>query len=479
MATLRITVAWLDGCYHGREWPPAPCRLYQALVAGAARSARGDRALEVALRHLETLPPPDITAPPVDAPSEVTAAVPHNDADAALALHARGLPARARAQAAQSRTRRTRRTRRVAGVVAYDWRAMPGTAGHCAALVRLARSLTALGLGIDLAVAQATLHDGVPPRLPGIRFAPASGARRRLRVPWPGALDAFQSAYRASRARIGAVTVVGAAPVPVRTAGYASALDPPPLRVAAFALRTPEDRPLGVEATRATEVAAMVRHALGGAARAVGLAPPVVAALMGHGGADRIRIAPLPSVGHRHADGRIRRVLLTAPHGVAREPWDEVVARLVARPLVPAHSRAPAGWIAPLDPADAILRAFDAEARTWTTATPVVLPGCDHRRGRPRPHRALARLLRHAGIAPALLETGIFEPAPRVAGVAHARRYRRPRHLAHYPVAHLTVEWCTPVAGPLVLGAGAGYGLGLLVPAPDGACTSPRPGAPG
>ena len=33
MGTLRITVAWLDARYHGREWPPAPMRLYQALLA--------------------------------------------------------------------------------------------------------------------------------------------------------------------------------------------------------------------------------------------------------------------------------------------------------------------------------------------------------------------------------------------------------------------------------------------------------------
>ena len=85
----------------------------------------------------------------------------------------------------------------------------------------------------------------------------------------------------------------------------------------------------------------------------------------------------------------------------------------------------------------------------------------------PRPHRALARLLRHARIAEALLASATLEPAPRIAGCAPAHRYLRPRHLAHYPVAHLSVAWRTTVTGPLALGAGAGYGLGLLVPVPD------------
>ena len=463
--TLRITVAWLDGRYHGREWPPAPFRLYQGLVAGAARGGRCDRAFEAALRHLETLPPPVITAPPVEARSETTAAVPNNDADAGLALHARGRPAMARAQSSKSRTRRTRRAHHVEGAVAYDWRVEPGTTSHFATLARIARSLTALGLGIDLASACASLHAGPSPAAPGRRYTPAPGAQRSLRVPWPGAFDALEAAHRASRARIGAGAVAGRIASPARTAGYRCALDPPPVRIAAFALRTPGDRALGVEATRAMEVAARVRHAIGCAARAAGLDASVVAELMGHGGAHRIRVHPVPSLTHRHGDGRIRRVLLTAPPGAGA--FDEVVARLAGAALVDERTCAVAGLLAPLDARDAVLRALRAEARLWTSATPVVLPGHDHRRGRPRPHRALARLLRHAGIADALLASATFEPAPRLAGLAPAHRYRRPRHLAHLPATHLTVAWRTAVAGPLALGAGAGAGLGLLVPLPE------------
>ena len=40
--------------------------------------------------------------------------------------------------------------------------------------------------------------------------------------------------------------------------------------------------------------------------------------------------------------------------------------------------------LAPLGPADAVLRRFRADARRWTTATHVVLRGCDHRRSRAR-----------------------------------------------------------------------------------------------
>ena len=211
-------------------------------------------------------------------------------------------------------------------------------------------------------------------------------------MPWPGAFDALEVAYRDNRARIGAATVAGAGEAPVRTVAYACELEPPPVRYAAFALRTADDRPLALEGTRAVEVAAMVRHAIGRAARSAGLDTGVVTELMGHGGEHRIRVSPLPSVGHRHADGWIRRVMLTAPLGLHGDAWSDVVARLAGVARVRERARGPAGVLAPLSSADAVLRRFRAKAKAWTTATPVVLPGWDYRRGHPRhPARACRR----------------------------------------------------------------------------------------
>ena len=94
----------------------------------------------------------------------------------------------------------------------------------------------------------------------------------------------------------------------------------------------------------------------------------------------------------------------------------------------------------------------------------MVLPGYDHRRGRARPQRSVRRRLRHAGVGEALVESAALEPGPRLAGSAHAACYRRPRHLERYPCVHLSVRWTRPVTGPLALGAGVGYGLGLFLP---------------
>ena len=59
-----------------------------------------------------------------------------------------------------------------------------------------------------------------------------------------------------------------------------------------------------------------------------------------------------------------------------------------------------------------------------------------------------------------------MRPSARSHSGCCAGAYLRPRHLAHYPVTHLSVTWRTVLVGPLALGAGTGYGLGLLVPVP-------------
>ena len=185
---------------------------------------------------------------------------------------------------------------------------------------------------------------------------------------------------------------------------------------------------------------------------------------MGHGGARRIRVQPLPNIGYRYADGHIRRVMLTSPESVGEDVWLDVVARLIGAELIPAGGREPVGTLAPIRDVDPILARYCGESEFWTTATPVVLPGHDGRRGRLRPQRAVRRLLRHAGIAEAMAARVSMEPAALLPGSAASARYRRPRHLAEYPCVHMSIRWSVSVSGPLALGAGAGYGLGLFLP---------------
>ena len=410
------------------------------------------------------MPAPVITVPRAGVPRPVTARVPDNDGDRVLALAAKGKPGAARKKEAKLGSLRTRPARLFAGVVTYDFEASAETPGHFQALSAIARSVSAVGQGIDLALARAELLD-TPSRPRGVRYTPSPDGRLALSVPWPGGSDALEARYRRERSRIGASRVETGFEALPRTQGYRSELELPPMRWAAFELRSVDAaRRLVVDGARTVEVAAMVRHAIGCAAQSAGLGKGAISELMGHGGDGRISVQPLPNVGYRHADGRIRRVLLVAPECVDGDAWRGVVSGLAGAALVAEASGEAVGMLAPLGVPDPMLARYRGEGRCWTSVTPVVLPGYDSLRGRARPERSVRRLLRHAGIAETLVARATFARGSRLRGSAHPLSYRRPGHLARYPCLHLSVEWTVPVRGPLALGAGVGYGFGLLVP---------------
>jgi CRISPR-associated protein Csb2 len=84
--TLLITVRLLNGRYHGvGDWPPAPFRLFQALVAGAyggrwaAETANLQQRKDEAFGWLERLDPPHIAAPAKLVGGTTKYYVPNND----------------------------------------------------------------------------------------------------------------------------------------------------------------------------------------------------------------------------------------------------------------------------------------------------------------------------------------------------------------------------------------------------------------
>lgn len=80
---LLISVRFHDGRYHGMgDWPPAPARLFQALVAGAGLKGPIQTAYMEALERLENLAPPLIAAPLMRKGQPFDNFVPNNDLDA-------------------------------------------------------------------------------------------------------------------------------------------------------------------------------------------------------------------------------------------------------------------------------------------------------------------------------------------------------------------------------------------------------------
>jgi CRISPR-associated protein Csb2 len=220
--------------------------------------------------------------------------------------------------------------------------------------------------------------------------------------------------------------------------------------------------------------------------------------------APHLAVIPLPFVGHRHADGLIRGFALSLPSGVGFEQ-DRALLAALARMEEAGDSDAREVWVQfggerlrarrVVDEAGALatLRRsrWAGPARRWTTVTPIALDGeCDpfqHPRSgvRNKARKTAARLIRKS-VVHALAAGGravrpddigvelVFEPAVR--GGAHPRRvprfqragHRRPRRLVH-----ARIELPLPLVGPLVLGAGRHFGLGLCMPLRDREETHP------
>ena len=150
MSCLLISVRFHEGRYHGGgEWPPSPARLFQALVAGAARGESLSGYAVEAFEWLEGLDAPAIAAPAAYASRSFKNFVPNNDLDAVG-----GDPARI----GEIRTAKIIRPRYFdAGApLLYAWRFAPGaqTDRHAQAISEIADALYQLGRGVDMAWAQ-------------------------------------------------------------------------------------------------------------------------------------------------------------------------------------------------------------------------------------------------------------------------------------------------------------------------------------
>ena len=524
---LCVTARFLAGTYHGRgrdgepEWPPSPLRLFQALVAAA-----GDRRTPAeadALRWLERRPAPEIAAAAytaVGAPRQVF--VPNNDAD------------RQTDHAANRALKVFRPLHLPDGAeVQYRWPVDAADRGAAQGVARLAGRLRALGWGIDvvagrgaLAAAGADQTDEGDVEL----WRPVKGewvgeiiGGPSLRVPDGGTLESLERIHAAKQ---GAFAGGSFTPTdrdvhgPARA--YRPAAGPPPRPVVAFSLVGADGQPAPAWPATACHVAARVRHAARDAAILAGWPDADVRGYVcGHFPdaapdpirEERLSYLPLPSIGHAHTDGLIRRVLVTGPIvgpivgpvGGDGGRLENLARRLVGRPLTAetfegeptcppsASAPCPPAVLVPCPPLDKVLLRYCGASRHWATVTPVVMPGHHTRGSRSKGSNGrdagdpfelsrddllgggrtgLARkaaklavaLLASAGLAPELVTRLTLTAVPPFPNLPHAGRYVVPQNLCRLPRTHVRLTFATRVAGPLAMGAGRFRGLGTLAP---------------
>jgi CRISPR-associated protein Csb2 len=461
-----ISASFLTGRYHGEEWPPSPGRLLQALVAGVKTG--GYRALwprvEAGLRWLENRPAPAIFARPIKELTPYRIAVPNNDFDFVARAWAAGRPA----NPADLRTMKDVSPKCVAAPephLRYIWPLGEAEDESVISLLEpLTRCLYGLGWGVDMAYANVELLE---PCADGYEeWLPSTTGGKMYSVPVPGFLADLESTYARFRRRNETMdtdtrpTVYKPQPYQVREQmGF---------RNIVFTLLAADGtRGRGVSWHDVMTVAAWFRHA---SAAVLKDSPDIDigAFVLGHtedspDQSHRLSFVPLSSIGHDHADGRIRRVMIVEPPTGDGKVVDRLAARLRGVSLTKEGGTV-VGTLG-ADDRSGVTWLYQRPGRRWRSVTPVILHGFNSSHGRislGKTESLLRRAFEFAGFDPRLVEQVGFQQAPLWPGAGGAGQIRVPKHLRNYPRYHVEVVFKRSVAGPVLAGIGRHYGIGTF-----------------
>lgn len=477
MWKLVITVTLHENRYHGTpEWPPSALRLFQALVAAAAQGALiTDDAIE-ALRWLERLAPPAIVAPRHRNGQEVKTFVPLNDLDA------KGGEPR---KVADIRAAKQIRPKLLQGQrFHYAWSIPPHTTVP-SGLPTIVKRVYQFGRGVDIAsadleVISANQWFDVVATFDGELFE--LGGDTTLAAPVDGTVHSLVRRYQAASQQVRESARPQRAsfynpPKPVfQTVGY----DVSPASLLLYELREQQqpERLYPWRLDQAVELVTTVRDQL--AARLTKALPELSSVvdytIVGRVQHDvklqpsqRVRLIPLPSVGHQYADPSVRRVAVMIPSDCVIQSRDIAWAlsglRVGAAELVRSEDRS-------------MLQRYlgsNTHGRgtnwVWQSITPVALPHTTSRSSngaaellseQDRATHAIWNALRHAGVK-AHATSVKFQREPFRTRGAHAESFATPRFDPRR-LWHVEIEFNRPVRGPLVIGDGRFLGLGVLLP---------------
>ena len=520
MSALVLHVRLHDGRYHGKgDWPPSPARLFQALVAGAGLGGPLTDDEIQTLEWLEKKQPPIIGAPVAwQSARGVLFYMPNNDSDAIS-----GDPHR------MSSIRSAKKISRpyffdadVPFLYAWPFEGTADNQERARVICSLAERLYQFGRGIDMAWAWGETLDSdqlekTVSEYPGVIYRPCKGGTGvELPCPQEGSLKSLIDRYQQFSQRFEyrkegkKLTVIYKKPDPPRFQNIH--YDSPSTyllfdlrdtaKSAAPSVNWPIERCADLVITLRGEIDADGTPTSGAAKKLWDALPDrygeIARVLIGREAtvADksrRIRILPLPSIGHAQVDRGIRRVLIEIPANcplrrddvawafsgleVSRMEFDPDTGEIFSSPqLVPAEERG-------------MLRHYGIEraetARTWRSVTPLALPesaqrrrvdherqreeaktGSERRAKHERAAAAVMQALRHAGIRTQVWSIRV-QREPFEAKGAHAEAFAAGTRFDKRRLWHVELTFAEPVRGPLVLGDGRYCGLGLMAPSED------------
>ncbi|MFV0256825.1 MAG: type I-U CRISPR-associated protein Csb2 [Acidimicrobiales bacterium] len=436
------------------EWPPSPARLFAALVAGGG-SDRYNRigTDDNELRLLESATPPLIAATGPDGVAISSLQERYVVLDKRDENRVHEYPART-----SGLVRPGQRSAPCSPFITYVWPEIEPDTDQVAALRRRAARVGYLG-GADspvrVSINRPVDRDGRDlwqPDVEGTTVVP---------VPYVGYLAALDRGYEAFRAGASPRGMrVPRARVAYRTPGAATGGEPKPSIVWLVLDR-------GLPARQALAMANALRGlSLRAYSDRIGEPPPV---LHGHGvdrGDQHARYLPLLDVGHPNARGRILGAAIWLPPG----DHAEVLGNLrVALQASPGRLTMPGGTLR------TIRLRTDGEARPWTAnPTRWTRPATEFATVLPAVHQRFGPIDDALAVVSTwCTDAGLPEPAaaevsraPYFPGLPRfeAREMWRDNSTKGYPYSHVRLTFAEPLSGPMAIGRGRSFGLGLLAP---------------
>jgi CRISPR-associated protein Csb2 len=481
---LHITVNFLTGRYHGEEWPPSPARLFQALLAGAVTGCRKliNPGYREAMAWLENLAPPTIVAPDVFNGFTYKVFAPNNDSDAPgiVALLKNGIPLPDSIRKQAMLTQKVFQPRFAGNpedmAVHYIWRLPAGQNSederHPFEVCRLARQMLALGWGIDVAAGNGEVLKSETPLPVGKHYSRSDGKSKiALKSPAPGFLSDLENSYAAFRQRTQGVAVsADTRPKAYSLVPYRLVDDSPQRMFVAFDLRDDKGKWCAFPWENGMLIASWMRHQARKRFQIEGGNPKFIDTYVsGHQSKgqenSRLSYVPLPSIGHEHADGKHRRALIVMPFNDDGKALS-ILSRMAGDELVSLTGETMA-WLSRAE-RDAVIDHYLSESKTWLSVTPVILHGMVSDNGRFRYRKAEKLILQaivESGYDAGLIDEFSYQPSPYWRGTGAAFKAQVPKHLSQWPKYHVRVVFKQPVKGPILVGIGRHYGLGVFAAA--------------
>ena len=422
------------------EWPPHPARLFSALAAAYFENGAADRERQ-ALEWLEKQPAPLIRAGEPGEATPTEAFVPANYVKKGDYLPAvrnkqpRSFPAQSPEDA----------------VVHFVWPTSQPDPEISTCLDELASRTAYLGRSSSVVRVMVTSKAPTP------NYEPNAQGEKILRVSSPGRLAELRQLFLANQRPTPGAQVryrhADASPADVIESNFD--------RMAIF--RKVSGPILPIEAT--LTLTAAVRDALMANA---GKGGPLTALLHGHDGSPHCAVAALPFAGREHADGHLMGFAVILPRqtdAAERRAVFSACAELSRNGL---HIPTIGDWS--IEPEETTALAASLRATTWThpsriwkSVTPILLDQFP-KKNRRSVEEILALACERIGLP--VPESIAHGPYSNLQGVPPVPAFRLQRKAGERPRwgIHATLSFSTAVRGPLLLGAGRFFGLGLMRP---------------